>query len=194
MKRVNCVQSSWIFTFTIFGHLTEGYPYSRKWLPCDHHAVVLSPEFCISRIKIRRQNVKKWKEKVQKNAQFSFCGWWEAFHEGVVPRGIQRSFLHGGAHCLFWNTTKAAEFLLNFQTHFALYGQENYIFEKEFIYLLMVHRRFIHFFVWTKEKVKMRPDLRWILCWIMPCTHAQSILLALTDLRSRYCTRIVLKD
>ena len=36
---------------------------------------------------------KKWKEKVQKNAQLSFCGEREVFH--------QPCFLHGGAHGLF---------------------------------------------------------------------------------------------
>ena len=73
---------------------------------------------------------KKWKEKVQKNAQFSFCGGREAFHQEIVLRGIQPCFLHGGAHGLFCNATKAAKFLLNFQVHFALYGQENYVFER----------------------------------------------------------------
>ena len=44
---------------------------------------------------------KKWKEKVQKNAQFSFCGGREAFHQEIVHRGIQSCFLYGGAHGLF---------------------------------------------------------------------------------------------
>ena len=58
-------------------------------------------------------------KKKQKKAQFSFCGGREAFH---------LCFLHGGAHGLFWNATKAAKFLLNFQVHFALYGRGNYVF------------------------------------------------------------------
>ena len=44
---------------------------------------------------------KKWKEKVQKNAQFSFCGGREAFHQEIVHRGIQSCFFYGGAHGLF---------------------------------------------------------------------------------------------
>ena len=44
---------------------------------------------------------KKWKEKVQKNAQLSFCAEREAFHQEIVLRGIQPCFLHGGAHGLF---------------------------------------------------------------------------------------------
>ena len=47
---------------------------------------------------------KKRKEKVQKkknNAQFSFCGGREAFHQEIVHRGIQSCFLYGGAHGLF---------------------------------------------------------------------------------------------
>ena len=70
---------------------------------------------------------KKWKKKVQKNAQLSFCGGREAFHQEIVLRGIQPCFLHRGAHGLFWKATKAAKLLLNFQVHFfALYGQDNY--------------------------------------------------------------------
>ena len=32
---------------------------------------------------------KKWKKKIQKRAQFSFCGGREAFHQEIVLRGIQ---------------------------------------------------------------------------------------------------------
>ena len=70
---------------------------------------------------------KKWKEKVQKNAQLSFCGGREAFHQEIVLRGIQPCFLHGGAHGLFWNATKSAKILLNFQVHFALYGPYEFL-------------------------------------------------------------------
>ena len=55
-------------------------------------------------------NDKKWKEKFQKNAQFSFCGGREAFHQEIVLRGIQPCFLHGGAHGLFCNATGAVKF------------------------------------------------------------------------------------
>ena len=44
---------------------------------------------------------KKWKEKVKKYAQLSFCGGREAFHQEIVLRGIQPFFLHDGAHGLF---------------------------------------------------------------------------------------------
>ena len=54
LKRVTRVQCSWIFTFTIFGNLSDRYPFSTKWLPHDHHADVLRQEFCISSLKIHR--------------------------------------------------------------------------------------------------------------------------------------------
>ena len=44
---------------------------------------------------------RKWEEKVQKNAQLSFCGGREAFHKEIVLRGIQPCFLLDGAHGLF---------------------------------------------------------------------------------------------
>ena len=54
LKRVTRVQCSWIFILTIFGNLSDGYPFSTKWLLRDHHADVLRQEFCISRLKIHR--------------------------------------------------------------------------------------------------------------------------------------------
>ena len=76
---------------------------------------------------------KKWKEKVQNNAQLSFSGEREAFHQEIVLRGIQPCFLLDGAHGLFLNATKVVKFLLNFRVHFALYCQDNYGFEREFM-------------------------------------------------------------
>ena len=136
MKCVSRVQCSWIFTFTIFGNLSDGYPFSTKWLlrwwpwPCR----CFKTRVLHFKVKNTPLKDKKWKKKVQKNAQLSFCGEREAFHQEIVLRGIQPCFLHGGAHGLFWNATKSAKFLLNFQVHFALYGQDNYVFEREFMY------------------------------------------------------------
>ena len=76
---------------------------------------------------------KIWEEKVQKNAPLSFCRGRDAFHQEIFLRGIQPCFLHVGAHGLL-NAIKAAKFLLNFQVHFALYGQDDYVFEREFMY------------------------------------------------------------
>ena len=53
------------------------------------------------RVKNTSLKDKKWKEKVQKNAQLSSCGGREAFHREIVFRGIQPCFLHDGAHGLF---------------------------------------------------------------------------------------------
>ena len=43
---------------------------------------------------------KKWKDKVQKNAQLPFCAAREAFHQEIILRGIQPCFLHDGVHGL----------------------------------------------------------------------------------------------
>ena len=83
--------------FTIFGNLNERFPFSTKWLPRGG--------FKTRVLQFKDKNTplkdKKWKEKVQKNAQFSFCGEREAFHQEIVLRGIQPCFLHDGAHGLF---------------------------------------------------------------------------------------------
>ena len=70
-------------------------------------AAVQSPCRCFktrvhhSKVKNTPLKDKKWKEKVQKNAQLSFYAEREAFHQEIVLRGIQPCFLHGGAHGLF---------------------------------------------------------------------------------------------
>ena len=62
----------------------------------------LRPEFCIQfKLKNTPLKDKKWKEKLQKNAQFSFCGGRKVFHREIVLGEIQPCFLHGGAHGLF---------------------------------------------------------------------------------------------
>ena len=53
------------------------------------------------RVKNTSLKDKKWKEKVQKNAQLSFCGGREAFYQEIVLREIQPCFLLDGAHGLF---------------------------------------------------------------------------------------------
>ena len=117
LKRVTRVQCSWIFTFTIFGNLSDGYPVSTKWLLRDHHADVLRR---VLHFKVKKYTVKKkWKEKVQKNDQLSFCGEREAFHQETVLRGIQPCFLHRRAHGLFWNATnKSVKFFAEFSGTF----------------------------------------------------------------------------
>ena len=83
-----------------------------------------------------------------KNAQFSFCGGREAFHQEIVLRGIQTCFLHGEAGGLFWNATcKAEKFLPNSQVHFAPCGQENFLFFKEIYVFINVSYTFHTFFL-----------------------------------------------
>ena len=70
-------------------------------------AAALSPCRCFKtrglhfKVKNAPLKDKKCKEKVQKNAQLSFCGERKAFHQEIVLRGIQPCFLYGGAHGLF---------------------------------------------------------------------------------------------
>ena len=63
-------------------------------------------------------------EKIQKKAQFSFCGQREAFHSEIVLRGIQPYFLHGGALGLFCNATKVATFWRILRYIFTLWSRK----------------------------------------------------------------------
>ena len=53
------------------------------------------------RLKTTPLKDKKWKEKVQKNAQRSFDGGRGAFNQEIVLRGIQPCFLHDGSLVCF---------------------------------------------------------------------------------------------
>ena len=69
--------------------------------PCRSFKTRISAIILHFKVKNTPLKDKKWKEKVQKNAQLSFCGEREAFHQEIVLPGIQPCFLHGGAHGLF---------------------------------------------------------------------------------------------
>ena len=75
--------------FTIFGNLNERFPFSTKWLPRGG--------FKTRVLQFKDKNTplkdKKWKEKVQKNAQFSFCGGRKLF--------INKSFVEEFNHVFF---------------------------------------------------------------------------------------------
>ena len=113
-------------------------------------AAARSPCRCVKtrvlhfKVKNTRSKDKNGKRKFKRMLSF-FCGGREAFRQEIVLRGIQPCFLHGAGHHGLLNATKAAKCLLNFQVHFALYGQDNYFFEREFMYFSMFHRRFINF-------------------------------------------------
>ena len=96
---------------------------STKWLAHVHHVVVFKTKvlhFTIENMPIKD----KWKEKVQKNAQFPFCGQTKAFCYEFVFRGIQTCFLYGGLECLArFEPIKAARFLKTLEVHFVLYDQ-----------------------------------------------------------------------
>ena len=80
-------------------------------------------------------------------------------YEIVLP-GIQRCFLHGeGQSILFWNSTKAAKFLKtsSFRYIFLLYGQENYVFKREFVQCINVSQTLYNFVIGAKEKWQNAP-------------------------------------
>ena len=52
--------------------LSDGYPFSTKWLLRDHHAHVLRQDFCISRLKIHRYKTKNGKRKCKRMLSFLF--------------------------------------------------------------------------------------------------------------------------
>ena len=85
------------------------------------------------------------KRKIQKNAQFLFCGKRKAFSKENWLQWLRPSVLHGRALVLFWNATKTAKFIKNFQVHISHNGQINYTFKRELAYSSKFYRCFIHF-------------------------------------------------
>ena len=83
------------------------------------------------------------KEKVQKNAEFPFCGQTKVFRYEIVFRGIQPCFLHGGSeHLACFEPTKAARFLKTFEVHSVLGDQRKARFIKvSWTFSTFWHRR-----------------------------------------------------
>ena len=117
-------------------NLTDRYPFSTQWLPRDHHADVLRQQLCISGLKytVKRQKMERGSSKECS----AFFLWRKGSFTRNRPSKNSTLFSPRRISGLFWNTTKAVKFLLNFQVHFALYGQDNYVFEREFCVFLNV--------------------------------------------------------
>ena len=100
---------------------------------------------------------KKWRKKVQKNVQFSFCGGMEAFHQEIVcfemqPR--QWSFCWIFRYILL-SLVKKTTFLKGNLRIYKCFRDVSYIFSSA-----------------LKKNYKMHPDLRWILRWIFAMCSA----------------------
>ena len=69
--------------------------------------------------------------------------------EGKVQKNVEdkrRLFFTKLSYKEFEIMQPSSEILKNFQVHFVLHSQENYIFERKFMNLLMFHlRRFLYF-------------------------------------------------
>ena len=131
---------------------------AAAWSPCGGFKTRVL-HFKVKNTPLKDKNGKR---KFKRILRFLFVEERKIFIE-MVLRGIQPCSLHGGTHGLFWNATKAAKFLLNFQVHCPpppppqkKYIQNAPLFEMDFVLNL-------------------------------PC--AQPILLAWTDPRSRFSSR-----
>ena len=97
----------------------------------------------------------KWKDKLQKNTQFPYCGQRRAFRYEIVFRWIEPCFLHGGSErSACFQPTEAVRFLKKLEVHSVLYGQGKYVFKREFLYLSR-YGSFLHFDIVVKEKPQM---------------------------------------
>ena len=108
----------------------------------------------------------KWKEKVQKNAQFPFCGQTKVFRYEIVFRGIQPCFLHGGSERLAcFEPTKAARFLKTLEVHSVLYDQRRvFVFKKN----LWIYKGFMDvFYILTSAWKKNHKMCIWIFFFAM---------------------------
>ena len=73
-----------------------------------------------------------------------------------------------------WSVLKCNQGSEVFQVHFALYGQDNYVFEREFMYFKMFHRRFINFSVRRlREKLQnvSRFEMDFVLNFVLSRFH-----------------------
>ena len=85
---------------------------AAAWSPCGGFKTRVL-HFKVKNTPLKDKNGKR---KFKRILRFLFVEERKIFIE-MVLRGIQPCSLHGGTHGLFWNATKAAKFLLNFQVH-----------------------------------------------------------------------------
>ena len=105
---------------------------------------------------------RKWKDKDQRNAQFSFVEEGKLFINKIVHWGIQPCFLYGRAHGLFWN--QGSKVFAEFSGTFCALWPRKLRFWKV-TYVFYISYTFFSL-VLKKTNYKKRPDLRWMLCWI----------------------------
>ena len=112
----------------IFGGFLEGSGrtcltpwWSIKWLP--------SAQDQSSAFKVKNTSLKDTNGERKSNRMLSFLLWRkESFASGNrTSRNSTLVSFYSVGHGMFWNATKAAKFLLNFQVHFVLYDRVNYV-------------------------------------------------------------------
>ena len=105
---------------------------------------------------------KKWKEEVQKNAQLSFCGGREAFHQEIVLRGIQPCFLLE-MQPRQWSFCWIFRYILHFMAKTITFFEGNLCIFKCFIGVLQL------FLFGTNEKLQNVPwfDMDFVLNFAM---------------------------
>ena len=163
----------------MFGNLSEGYPFSAKWLPRDDHAVVLRPAFCISRLKIHRQKTKNGMRKFKGMLSFLFVEEGKLFIKKSSFEEFNLVFFTAEPMVCFEMQPRQRSFcwifryILHSVAKKITFLKGNLCIYKCFIEVLYIFSSAL------KKNYKMRPDLRWILCWIWTC--GQPILLAWTD-------------
>ena len=107
---------------------SEGYPFSTKLVPRNHHAVV-------TRFLHFKVNTKNGKRKFKRTLGFLFVDEGKRFIKKSSFEEFNLVFFTAERMvCFEMQPCKAAKFLPNFQVHLALYGQDNYVFEREFMY------------------------------------------------------------
>ena len=119
---------------------SEGYPFSTKLVPRDHHAVVTR----FLHFKVKTKNGKR---KFKRTLEFLFVDEGKLF----IKKSSFEEF-----NLVFFTAERMVCFKCNqgsyFQVRFAPYGQENYVFEREFMHVYSYI-----FFFGAEEKLQNAP-------------------------------------
>ena len=74
-------------------------------------------------------------KKLKRKLSFLFVGKGKRFNYEIAYRGIQPYFLHCGERLACFECKQGSDVLENFEVHFSLFGQGNYIVKRKFMYL-----------------------------------------------------------
>ena len=128
------------------------------WRAITMPAVVFKTKVLLFKIGNTPMKETNWKRKFKRMPSF-FVNKGTVFVSKLSFEEINLVFFAAKLFTCF-EPTKAIKVPKKLKVHFILYGQGNYVFKREFVYLWRFHGCFVHFEIGMKEKPQNEPRFK----------------------------------